>query len=381
MVQAGMGVQGFLTSIYSRALCGPMGNFVRPFILGTVLGGGVYACSSQNPFPDGTIPGLPGEDGGLNDIGPQGQFDQCMPPNQSLMLFVEGRGAVFGNPPTMPADGSLAISINRQSIRYPGTGGDGGAGGDGGGSPDASVSADGLVHFTATGEWASMRTPTAAQPITGVEAGRIANRAGGDPISQLLRPNPSGIGNIRWSDQFAIFANPDPMVNDSNHDGINDKEQLGFLWPIEGTVNPTNCQVHMTFRTRARRLGVPGPALNYFVFPQYSDGRMDLDGSDEVVTIHQGALRTPDSNPFVLPATPDADGRRRSQLITLCVGTCDDVGDAASNPQEIRMRLVVEPRADAGTPEDAGVHADAHSDAPDGGIPPLPDGGDGGSGG
>ncbi len=378
---------GFLGSLGNRIMAGPIGAVIRPVVLGAALGGGFAAAPAgcggpSNQFPDGNIPPLSGQDGGLNNTGPQGQFDHCMPPQRSLTLLVDGQGAVFGNPPMTQVAGSLAISVNRQSIRFPGSGGAGGDGGAGGSAPDAGVSvgSDGWIHFTADGEWASMRIPTPTQPITGQEALMIADRVNGDPISQLLRPNPNGMGNILWSDQFSVFAGADAgtMTNDSNHDGINDKDQLGFLYFIDGAVNPSNCDVSLTIRSRARRTGVLGPVLDRFVFPQYTDGRNDPDFSDEFVTIHQTGLSVPQSNPMIIPQTDGADGRRRTQTVTVCNGNCDDVGDAASNPQEMFMTLIVEPRADAGAPEDGGTHADAGHDGGDGGIPPLP-GPDGGT--
>lgn len=388
---------GFLGSLYNRVMNGPVGNFIRPLALGLGLSGApaagsmfLHGCADPNPFPDGTIPPLSGEDGGVND-----GYRNCLPPSDSLLIMVRGRGSVYGNPPTvpmsMPADGEVYISVNRLSVRNGSTGGDGGAGADAG----ADTGLNGVLQLTGVGQWASMRYPTSSQPITGTEAGRIANRVQGDPLHDLRRPNASGTGTIGWADVIPILS-ATSMQNDINHDGIYDRYQLGFVWVADITLDTSTCGVSLRLRSTARRPGasIPasgldfdqvGPVFDYFVQPQYSDGRNNQDFGDEVVTLHQGALEV---NGLTLPpVTTDAGVERTSQVVTVCTGNCDDVSDAASNPQTIEVQVIVRPRSNTGTPEDGGTGgsggADAGMDSGDGGIPPLPgsDSGAGGEGG
>lgn len=243
------------------------------FWLIPVVVGGVVALLSSCKGEDEEIPPLddPNPDDTKIPDNPRNNFDECFPPNESLSIVVEGTGAFYGSEP--PVDGCFVMAVERESI---------------------SVSESG---FTGIARWASyppeLSTKNPGDPGYGLMAERTFLRESGAPLTDL---------------------------------------GLGFVWPIEGTVDLTDCRLEATFRTTVMTPdGFALPGLDYMVLPFYSmraDGGgpclPEADFSNEVVVIHDGPVSA-----TLVSGEPGL----------ICSGDCIDV-NGEPNPATLEMTLL-----------------------------------------
>lgn len=323
--------------------------------------GMMAGCGDTNPYPDGTIPPLDTPGGGdttLPDT-PLNRFNRCFPPNQSLEILLDGRGAAWGSP-QQTKDGGSVLEIDRASLSLIG----GGSGGDAGtGSSN---------RFRATAKWGSapleFYTMNPGDSGYGLMAGRTTARANGEPLTSLRRSGMNG----SWAQQFP---------------GFTQGAQVGFLWSVEGDLlDPTTCRTRVTIRGAVRTANggqTPSPHVAVPLYSPRPDGFTDIASltfANEGLAVVNGALEAT----FQFPDAGGDGATGRTSNPAAVSGWTPVTG---SGLQNLEATMIVLPRTDDAGPGDGGTGGgDADADAgsggaggADGGIPPLP--GDGGAGG
>lgn len=356
--------------IWNSGVLGGISNWARSsvFALGLASMSPLLSagCGDAGPptGPNGINP-LDPPDGGDTTIppGPRNDFGTCFPANHALSILIDGQGATFGTPPSAPADGGSVMALDRESLCFANEPCASGLGLSGGANA-----------FRVRGRWASppleLNNPDA--PGYGTMLSRANGRRLGNPLSQLTRPGLTG----SWAQQFPASVNAG---------------ELGVTYWIDGEFNSANCGVEMTIfgavMDPSTGLSDPLERVALMLYRPRGDGNTHIaeaNFANEMLVIQD----TPLDATFTFAAVGDADTERRSAPYEVCEGDCDDVSDAASNPQRLVMTLISAPREDAGVGETGTGGSDGGSDAgtggsdggSDSGIPPLPppDAGSGG---
>ena len=324
-------------------------NSIRAGLLAFGLALPLGGCGTESGIgPEGITP-LGGEDGGLPNTA-RNRFDSCFPPDQGLAILLDGRGAVYGDPPSTPVDGGSAVTIDRESLSFTGE----------------------SNSFRANGRWASAPLEFYAQnpgdPGYGMMAQRTSVRANGDPLTSLRRSGMAG----SWADQFPEFAAA---------------SGLGFVWAIDGDFDPEGCHLNIRIRGAVRTAsgGMSDP-MSEVAVPLYlprPDGGTRVATStfdNEALAI----MSEPIVASLIYPTAVDASGALIGPPTTVCSGgSCGTVRGTTLQRLDVRMAVSPPSDPDAGSVDadvDAGSTLDAGTSDPDGGIPPLadPDAGSGG---
>lgn len=292
--------------------------------------------------PDGSIVPLdpPDEEDQTPPDTPRNNFASCFGTSESFQLMIEGRNAYYSDED--PADACGIVHVDRESVCLAGEECD----------PDGELgdATGDILRFRGTARWGDsapteLYTEGPGDQGYSLMASRAQARADGSPLSELrgmaLPPSTS------WGDIYPDYASG-----------------LGFVWPIEGELNLTNCHVDMTIYGTVMTVDGFGETLDQVVLPLYSD-RVECvaekDFSNEIVTIYEGPI----SVAFSEAHSP----------VTVCDPDlpCEDVNEE-ENPESVTMTLIHDEPAPAEEVDpgdsDSGGEEDDDSDS-DGGIPPI----------